>query len=268
MPWRTLGFIASLKGDTMFGIDPLTLTLAVAITLFASVVKGAVGFGMPMILISGLASFMPANEALAALILPTVATNLVQATRQGLGAAGTTILEYRRLLATLCVVILMTAQLVPHLPQGVLLLALGLPIVAFALSQLGGWQLRFDARNRGRAEIGTGVIGGFYGGISGIWGPPTIALLVSLGVEKRENVRVQGVVYLVGALVLALAHTGSGVLNRQTLPLSVILSVPSLAGLSAGFAIQDRLDPRRFKHWTLVILALTGLNLIRRALSL
>ncbi|MGC1487100.1 MAG: sulfite exporter TauE/SafE family protein, partial [Albidovulum sp.] len=41
----------------MFGFDPLILALAMTVTLVAGAVKGAVGFAMPMIMISGLASF-------------------------------------------------------------------------------------------------------------------------------------------------------------------------------------------------------------------
>ncbi len=252
----------------MLGLEPTIFLMAVAVTLFAAVVKGAVGFAMPMIMISGLASFLPAEQALAALIIPTLVTNLAQALRQGWRAALSTSWEYRRLLLTICVVIAISAQAVPYVPQALLLLTLGVPIVAFALSQLAGWQLRFDTHNRGRAEILTGIVGGFFGGISGVWGPPTIALLLSLGVDKRENVRVQGVVYMIGAVILALAHIGSGVLNAATLPLSVALTLPAMAGLAFGFAIQDRLDAARFRRWTLVVLAITGLNLVRRALTL
>jgi hypothetical protein len=32
-----------------------------------------------------------------------------------------------------------------------------------------------------------------------------------------------------------------------------------------GFRLQDRLDPVRFRWWTLVLLLLTGMNLCRRA---
>lgn len=248
--------------------DPTLLLLAVAITLFAGAVKGAVGFAMPMIMISGLASILPAEQALAALIMPTIATNLAQALRQGFGAARAAIVEYRRLLVTLCLGIVVAAQLVPAMPQGVLLLTLGLPIVAYALSQLLGWQIRFHADNRGRAEVISGLVGGFFGGVAGVWGPPTIALLVSLDVDKRESIRVQGVVYLIGAVALAVAHLSSGVLNARTLPLSLFLSVPGLIGLWLGFAIHDRLDQARFRRWTLVVLVVSGLNLVRRALAL
>ena len=108
------------------------------------------------------------------------------------------------------------------------------------------------------------------GGISGIWGPPSHRLLLlSLGVDKRENVRVQGVVFLIGAVMLARCRIcGSGVLNARTLPLSAVLTLPALAGMVIGLAIHDRLDAARFRRWTLIVLALTGLNLIRRALSL
>lgn len=252
----------------MFGLDTTIFLIAVAVTLFASIVKGAVGFAMPMIMISGLASFLPADHALAALILPTFMTNLVQAFRQGWQAALATTVEYRRLLITLCLTIALAAQLVPMMPQAVMLATLGLPIVVFALTQLVGWQLRFHAKNRGRAEITTGIVGGFFGGISGVWGPPTIALLISLDVEKRENVRVQGVVYLIGSAMLLAAHLGSGVANAMTLPLSAALCLPAMAGLFAGFAIQDRLDQRLFRRWTLIVLAITGLNLLRRAVAL
>lgn len=252
----------------MFGLDLSILLIAVAITVFASIVKGAVGFAMPMIMISGLASFLPADQALAALILPTLASNLAQALRQGWAAALATAKEYWRLLITLCLVILAAAQLVPVLPQAVLLITLGVSIVAFAISQLAGWQLRFPAKRRGRAEVVTGVVGGFFGGISGVWGPPTIALLISLDVDKRENVRVQGVVYLIGSAMLLVGHLGSGIINRETLPLSIFLVFPAIIGLYAGFAVHDRLDAVRFRRWTLIVLAITGLNLIRRALTL
>jgi uncharacterized protein len=252
----------------MLGTDPILLLLASAITLVAGTVKGAVGFAMPMIMISALASFLPADQALAALILPTLATNLAQATRQGWRAAWTSIVEYRRLLVSLCLVIAVSAQLVPYVPQAALLMALGVPIVIFAVTQLLGWQARFHPSNRARAEITAGVVGGIFGGISGIWGPPTIALLLSLDVDRRENLRVQGVVYLIGAVILTAAHLASGVLNEKTLPLSLALTVPSMIGLWIGFAIHDRLDQQRFRRWTLMVLVITGLNLVRRALTL
>ena len=68
-------------------------------------------------------------------------------------------------------------------------------------------------------------------------------------------------------MVLLITHIGSGVMTPAALMFSVVLAIPALIGQALGFAIQDRLDQRRFRQWTLVLLVLTGLNLIRRALG-
>jgi uncharacterized protein len=251
----------------MFGLEIWQFWAVVLITLFAGFVKGAVGFAMPMIMLSAFGSILPATTALAALILPTLLTNVQQAFRQGTGAAYGSAMNFRWHIAMVLIFISISAGFARAIPQGVMYAMLGVPIVCFALWQLSGRPLALPVDHRRRAEIATGIIGGLYGGISGIWGPPLIVLLLSLGVDKREQVRVQGVVFLLGAVVLMAAHLASGVLNAQTVPLSAILCVPAVAGMLAGFALQDRLDVVQFRRWTLILLVLTGLNLVRRALD-
>ncbi|HHX89406.1 MAG TPA: TSUP family transporter, partial [Paracoccus sp.] len=131
---------------------------------------------------------------------------------------------------------------------------------------LRGWKPEIAPRHRNRAEYGLGIIGGLYGGISGIWGPPVIVYLLALRTEKTEMVRVMGVVFLIGAVVLTLAHLGSGVLNATTLPFSAVLVIPAALGMWLGFRQQDKLDAERFRWWTLVVLMVIALNLIRRAI--
>jgi uncharacterized membrane protein YfcA len=73
------------------------------------------------------------------------------------------------------------------------------------------------------------------------------------------------VTFLIGSVALTAAHLRSGVLNAETLPLSAALAVPALVGMWLGFRLQDRLDALRFRRWTLILLAITGANLIRQA---
>lgn len=249
----------------MFGLEIWQFWLAVGITAFAGFVKGAIGFAMPMIMLSAFGSLLPATTALAALILPTLLTNFQQALRQGPDAARNSISSFRWHIGTVLLFICVSAGFAQAIPQGVMYALLGVPIVLFAAWQLAGRSLALPLHHRRRAEVGMGVIGGLYGGISGIWGPPLIILLLSLGVDKREQIRVQGVVFLLGAVVLLIAHLASGVLNAQTLPLSAVLCIPAFAGMLAGFVLQDRLDVVQFRRWTLILLVLTGANLVRRA---
>ncbi|MBK1634928.1 sulfite exporter TauE/SafE family protein [Rhodovulum adriaticum] len=250
----------------IFGIEPMLFAAAVAVALFAGFVKGAVGFALPMILISGLSTFLTAELALAGLILATLLLNVAQAFRQGVAAAWGSVKRYWRLIACVMLAIVVSAPLVTVLPDRVMYLLLGVPIAAFTLSQLLGRQLILPARSRARAEVATGLVGGFFGGISGVWGPPVIAYLLSFNTEKIEMVRVQGVVFLIGAVMLVGAHLGSGVLNAQTLPFSAALVLPAALGMAAGVRVQDRVHPDRFRKLTLVILTIAALNLVRRGL--
>jgi uncharacterized membrane protein YfcA len=248
------------------GLDLFHLGLAMAVTLFAGFVKGAVGFAMPMIMISAFSSFLAPEMALAGLILPTVVTNLSQAFRQGAGAAWATVITYRRILIATVIFIVISAGFVRVIPQDLFLLLLGLPITAFALTQLAGLNLALRLEHRARAEWILGAIGGLYGGISGVWGPPLLVYLLSIQASKLETIRAQGVVFLIGALVLCAAHLQSGVLNSQTLQFSALLVIPAQLGQTLGTRIQDRLDQSRFRRWTLILLVLTGLNLARKSL--
>ncbi|MBT8474535.1 MAG: sulfite exporter TauE/SafE family protein [Alphaproteobacteria bacterium] len=247
-------------------IGPTLMFAAVALALFAGFVKGTVGFALPMIMISGLASFLPPDVALAGLIVPAVVANLWQALRNGPVAAMASARVHWRFLMILLGFIAASAQLVAVLPASVLFLILGVPVSTFALIQLIGWRPRIDARNRRPVEMGAGALAGFLGGISGVWGPPLVLYLTALSTPKAEQMRVQGVVYSAGAIMLVLAHLKSGVLTAPSVTLSSALLFPALMGLYIGFRVQDHMDQDKFRKMTLLVLVVAGLNLIRRGL--
>jgi hypothetical protein len=249
------------------GLPTGLFVAALGITLFAGFVKGAVGFAMPLILVSAFAVFLPQELALAGLILPTLATNLSQAFRQGVAPAVETARTYRRFLIATVICIAISAPFAEMIPRGLYLMMLGVPITIFAGLQLMGRTLAIRLQHRDRAEWGLGVIGGLYGGVSGIWGPPLLVFLLSTGADKLQMIRAQGVVFLIGAVMLLAAHLTTGLANAQTLGFSAALSVPALIGLFIGYRVQDRLDQGRFRRWTQGLLVLTGLNMVRLALT-
>ena len=246
-------------------ISPTELILALSIATLAGMVKGLVGFALPMILISGLGTFLSPELALAGLILPTLVTNGMQALRQGVRAALQSVRQFRVFLGVGLVMLLASAQLVRVLSPSAMLLLIGVPITAFVLLQLAGWRFVLE-RPSGRIEATIGGVAGFIGGLSGVWGPPTVAYLTALNTEKTEQMRIQGVIYGLGAMALLGAHIGSGVIRAETLPFSAILIVPAMIGMWLGGTMQDRIDQVTFRRATLAVLLIVGLNLIRRGL--
>lgn len=248
------------------GIPALSLILALLVGVAAGFVKGAVGFGMPLVLVSGLGAVLPAETALAALILPTLVTNGVQSLRNGVAEAVRTILAFRIFIAVVLVTMLFAAQLVPRLPGASIYLAIGVPVTLFAVIQIVGWQPVFRGGRTRALDAGFGVLAGVTGGLSGIWGPPTVVYLLATGSPKDQHLRIQGVVYGLGSVMLVIAHIRSGIFTTQSAPFSAEMVLPALIGMYAGMKLSDRLDQKKFLKLTQLVLVLAGLNLIRRGL--
>ncbi|MEM6849328.1 MAG: sulfite exporter TauE/SafE family protein [Pseudomonadota bacterium] len=247
-------------------LSPMIWAVIIAIALSAGFVKGSVGFAMPTIMVSGLGSVLHPAQALAALIIPTLIANGMQTLRGGVPEAIASIRRQWRYISVMLVMIVFSAQLVTALPETVLFLIIGVPVVVFALIQLAGFRPVIAEHRRRLTEVLVGAFAGFLGGLSGSWGPPTVLYLTALNTPKAEQLRVQGIVYGLAAMVLAAAHIRSGVFNAQTAPLSAILLFPALLGTLIGFRVADRLNQERFRQATLIVLVLAGLNLVRRGL--
>ena len=149
------------------------------------------------------------------LIVPTLVSNLSQALRHGVGPAWETFREFWRMNLVLVVMIALSAQLVVALPDRLLFGLLGATVAAFGASQLVGWRPRFDMRHRRAVETGVALVGGFFGGLSGVWGPPIVMYLIAARLPKVEMVRAQSLSFLLGSLVLFFAHLQFGGAERR-----------------------------------------------------
>ncbi len=240
--------------------------IAGAVAVLAGVVKGMVGFAMPMIIVSGVGSFSAPEVALAALLFPTLVSNFVQTAHGGFGNALRAVWAYRLYLAIVLVMIVLSAQLVPLVPKDLFYLLIGLPITGLALIQLAGWRPDITGRNGLGLQALVATFAGFMGGISGLWGVPTTMYLTAAHTPKQQQMQIQGVVYGLGSVALVLAHLKSGVLDWPAARFSTAMVVPAMLGMVLGLRLQRRIDQDRFRQITLAVLVLAGLNLIRRGL--
>ncbi|CUH39209.1 Sulfite exporter TauE/SafE [Jannaschia seosinensis] len=249
--------------NTLSSSDWLT---AVLIAVTAGLVKGMVGFALPLIMISGLSSFLDPRLALAGILMSVLATNGWQVTRQGLTPAREAAERHWRYLLIVMVAIFLTAQLVTIIPRRAFYLILGVPVVGLSLMQLRGVRLHVPPERRAAAEWGIGLVSGVLGGLAGTWGPMTVLYLMAIDTPRARQMVVQGVIYGAGAVVLFLAHLRSGILNAETFWFSAALLPAALIGMSLGFKLQDRMDQALFRKVTLIVLIVAGINLIRRGI--
>lgn len=252
--------------DIVFPHPMAIVVAAFAIAVIAGVIKGAVGFAMPLVMVSGFSSIMDPKVGLAILIVPVVISNVMQTFRNGVAPAWDAIIEFRRYLLIVCIAIIVAAQAVNYVSDQAFYAVLGVPVVALSVLQLLGWRMQIKPENRNKTEWGVGLLSGILGGLAGTWGPTTVLYLIAIDTPKVKQMVVQGVIYGLGAIALLLGHIQSGIFNRDTAPFSAVLLVPAVIGMWIGFRIQDRMNQELFRRATLVVLVVAGLNLIRKAL--
>ena len=245
----------------------LVWAVAIGVTLFAGLVKGAIGFAMPLIMVSGMTVVMPPQRAVAGILFPIVVSNLMQTFRTGLAPAREALRAFRVYIVVVCVAILLFAQIVPSLSPSLFSLILGVPVVLLSGLQLLGITLRLPEAQRWWADWVAGLVSGALGGLAGTWGPTTVLYLMALDTPKARQIVAQGVIYGLGSATLVVAHVNSGILNRETAPFTALLLVPALLGMWIGFRIHDRLDQALFRKITLAILLIAGLNLVRKGIA-
>ncbi len=247
-------------------MSPQVFAMAMIVALLAGVVKGMVGFAMPLIIISGLSTVMEPRLALAGLLFPTLLSNLWQSLRQGPAAALASVKHFKVFIIVGGIALAVSAQMVRVIPAATLFILIGGPVLVFTLIQLLGWRPSIAPQHRTRVEATAGLIAGSMGGFSGTWGPPTVLFLVALNTPKLDQIRVQGVLFGLGAIVLLLAHIGSGVLRTDTLPFALSTVPPAMAGMWVGMRLSDRIDQEAFRRATLFVLLIAALNLLRRGI--
>jgi uncharacterized membrane protein YfcA len=247
--------------------DPLILIFALLITLGAGIVKGAIGFAMPLIMVSLIGAIVDPKLALAGIVIPIVFSNIYQSFRTGYQEASLVVRVHWRYILVTCLFIFLAAQLVPSIPNQMFYFILGVPVLLLTLIQLLGIKVSIKTEHYKISEWIVGSISGMLGGLAGTWGPTTVLYLLAINTAKERQVIVQGVIYGLGSITLLLGHIQSGILNSDTVVFSFVLLIPALIGMWLGFKIQSKLSHEQFRKITLFVLLLAGCNLIRLGFS-
>ena len=243
--------------------DPLILLIVIIIGFIAGIVKGIIGFALPMILITGLSVFIPIEQALASLILPTIITNFIQSFTISKSSFFTTIINYKVFLFFSSIFLILSSQLYLLFSAESIMGFIGIILFAYTFSQILGFQLKFT--NSEFLTVIIGSINGVLGGVSGIWGPITVSYLMSLKIEKNEQIKVQGIMYSLGSILLLIGHLYSGIFNKYTFSLSIALVPLCIAGLFIGSIIRNKIEQNTFKTFTLIMILIASINLIKKA---
>jgi uncharacterized membrane protein YfcA len=242
----------------------LGLVAWAAFSLFAGgAVKGVVGLGLPLVSMPLLTATLSLKQSVALLVLPMVASNLVQAFQGGLFLAS--LRRFWPMLLVLLVTVAAATKLLVVVPQEVLFIVIGLSVIVFPLIAHLRPHLRVSSATERWLGPLVGLVAGIVGGISTFYGAPLMLYLVWLRPPKDLFVAAISLMYFVGATGLLAGLVLFGVTHFSGLGLSVLGCLPAFVGLWLGQRLRVRLDERRFARLLLMVYLATGLSFLAKA---
>ncbi len=235
------------------------LLLIAVVFGIAGFVKGVVGLGLPTVSMGLLAVAMTPLQALTIVIVPAIVTNIWQ-TFAG-PYLGSILRRLWPLLLGTGVAIWGAGALMAGPYARYATIALGLLLVIYA--GLGLTRLRFRTAPRNEKWVGglVGILTGLISAATGIQVIPSMPYLQSIGLEKDELVQALGVFFTVATLAQAFNLTRAGLLDAAVALPGLVAMGAAFAGMFAGQAVRQRMDPDGFRRWFLVAMLVLGLYL-------
>jgi len=237
----------------------IAITIAVmAIFLFAGIVKGFLGIGMPAASMAFLTLVMDPTIAISLLTLPIIFTNIMQYAR--CDNPRPIAKKYWLFALAIIVSIFVTSFFILSYPKVLLTSTIGLAMIAFSLTQMLGTKLPIG--DGYGWHVGVGLFSGILGGLSSIWSPPVAMYLLARNVDKSEFIGATGFLFMASSLPLAAGLALAGVLTIDTLLHSLLGLVIVLAGFRIGEVLRQHVPQGLFRKIVLWAFLLMGARLI------
>ncbi len=239
--------------------------LVAAAFLVGGLVKGTIGLGLPVVVLTALVFVMPLRDAMAVFLVPGIASNVWQATNgPWLG------LLARRLWSFLAAAVFGIAVGVTVMAgsrSNAMVVVLGGLLIAYSSYALVAPRLPQPGRGERWLSPLAGASGGVLFGMTGLFIVPSLLYLETLRLPRDQFVQALGLTFVTISTTLALAMAGHALLGADHLILSAIGLPPVFAGLWAGRRLRHRISEAGFRKAFFVALIVTGVYMIVRSLG-
>jgi len=242
---------------------PESLAIVGATFLLAGFSKGVVGLGLPSVSVGLLAATLGLKEAVALMLIPSIATNIWQALVGGALVALT-----RRLWALLlaaCIGTWIGVGFLARVDSTILTGVLGLLLVSHASFSLATPQIPAPGKREAWMSPFFGLAAGLSTGLTGTFVVPGVLYLQSLGLSRDNLVQAMGICFTLATVALAVSLTGHSLMTPGLAGLSTAALLPAALGMWAGQHLRRRLPEALFRKVFFCALLLLGLYLAGRS---
>ena len=243
--------------------DPIIVIIIILAVLAGGLVKGTLGFGMPMVALPIIAFIIPPTTAMILLCAPIFLTNFLQIKfRQGVSSY-----RFLPMFLSLIIGLIIGARLILEIDVKTITQIIAVSIIFAALVNCFG--IKIKNINKNHENTITSLIGfgsGILGGLSTFYGPPMLAYLVAVDLPKEKFVRTVSTMYFIGSFPLYGSLIYYGFATKEDLIFSLILIIPAFIAQQVGTKIRDEFNQKQFRICILITLIILGFSLLVKTL--
>jgi uncharacterized membrane protein YfcA len=243
--------------------DPILILIIILAVLGGGLVKGTLGFGMPMVALPIIAFVLPATTAMIILCAPILLTNFLQIKfKQGVSSY-----RFLPMFLSLIVGLIIGARLILEININTITQIIAVSIIFAALVNCFGIKIKNIKKNWEKTiTIFIGFGSGILGGLSTFYGPPMLAYLVAADLPKEKFIRTVSTMYFVGSFPLYGSLIYYGFATKLDLMVSVALIIPAFIAQQLGTKIRDKINQKQFRICVLTTLIVLGFSLLMKTL--
>ncbi len=238
--------------------------------LFTSVIQSVVGFGFNIIGVPFLTVLEGSQAAVAIVSIPSFINCFLITWRIRQQGANVSLkgANIGPLLGMAALGSALGTYLLVALDASVIRIALGLLLLLFVATDQLRKNWRPNPRHLRPIAIGIGGITGILNGLAGISGPTLAPYLYALKLEKEQFVYVINILFIALGVYQLTAFGLAGFYTSERVVFAVGLIPVSLFGVALGARLRARVNQTFFNRLVLVVLLVTGLDLMRRGLHI
>lgn len=231
----------------------------------AGAVKGVAGLGLPVVAMGLLSLAMPPAAAAALVIVPALATNVVQ-------CLGPHARRLALLLGPMWVGVLVGCRFtpLPSLASGASVVRMLLGGVLIVYSAYGLARPTFTLRLAGAPMVAAtsvvGLVTGVMTATTGINIFPMTIFLQSLDLRRDELIQAFGLSFTICTLALANSLGWQATMVTWTSAAGWVALVAAFCGLGLGNLVRARIDPAQFRRMLFGLFGILGLAMLAKEL--
>jgi len=243
--------------------DLSTILIIILAVLAGGLVKGTLGFGMPMVALPIIAFIIPPTTAMILLCAPIFLTNFLQIKfKEGISSY-----RFLPMFLSLVVGLIIGARLILEININTITQIIAVSIIFAALVNCFG--IKINDIKQSHEKVITTIIGfgsGILGGLSTFYGPPMLAYLVAVDLPKEKFVRTVSTMYFIGSFPLYGSLIYYGFATKEDLIFSLILIIPAFISQQIGTKIRDKINHKQFRVCVLLTLIILGISLFIKSI--